>query len=47
MTIEIGPGIELGQGVQIGAVSAFPALFITEIAEDFLVTETGDQFIEE
>lgn len=45
--IEIGQGIELGQGVQMGTVSAFAANFVTEIAQDNLVTETGDQLIEE
>ena len=45
--IEIGPGIELGLGVRMGDVSATVVNFVTEIAEDNLVTETGDQFIEE
>ena len=45
--IEIGEGVELGPGVRMGDVSAFPADFITEIAEDVLVTESGDKFIEE
>jgi len=45
--IEIGQGIELGQGVEMGTVSVFAADFVTEIAQDNLVTETGDQFIEE
>ena len=45
--IEIGEGIELGQGVRIGDVSATAQAFITEVAQDNLVTETGDQLIEE
>lgn len=45
--IELGPGVLLGLGVEIGDVSAFPNYFITEITEDFLVTETGNQFTEE
>ena len=45
--IEIGAGIELGLGVQIGAVNAIAAYFVTEIAEDFFITETGDFIIEE
>jgi hypothetical protein len=45
--IEIGQGIELGQGVRVGDVSAFPDNFVTEIAQDNLITETGDQLIEE
>lgn len=45
--IEIGPGIELGLGVTIGDVPAFPAFFITESGADYLVTETNDNFIEE
>lgn len=45
--IEIGPGIELGQGVAMGDVNAFPGYFITEITEDYLTTESGDRFIEE
>jgi len=45
--IEIGQGIELGLGVRIGDVSALPVNFITEIAQDNLITETGDQLIEE
>ena len=45
--IEIGGGVELGLGVRMGDVSAFPDSFVTEIAQDNLVTETGDQFIEE
>lgn len=45
--IEIGPGVELGLGVRIGAVSVTPGDFVTEITEDNLITETGDQFIEE
>ena len=45
--IEIGQGIEIGLGVEIGTVNAIPADFVTEIAQDNLVTETGDQFIEE
>lgn len=47
MSIEIGSGIELGPGVRIGDVNAFPGYFITEITEDNLITETGDQLIEE
>lgn len=45
--IEIGPGIELGLGVRIGDVPAAPVYFITEIAQDYLVAEDGDKFIEE
>lgn len=45
--IEIGEGIDIGQGVEMGTVSVFAADFVTEIAQDNLVTETGDQFIEE
>lgn len=45
--IEIGQGIELGQGVQMGTVSAFAADFVTEITQDNLVTENGDQLTEE
>jgi hypothetical protein len=45
--IEIGQGIELGLGVRIGDVSATAQAFITEVAQDNLVTETGDQLIEE
>lgn len=45
--IEIGQGIDIGQGVQIGPFAAIPGQFITEITEDFLVTETGDNFEEE
>jgi hypothetical protein len=45
--IEIGQGIELGLGVRIGDVSAAAQAFITEVAQDNLVTETGDQLIEE
>ena len=45
--IEIGPGVELGLGVRIGDVEAFPQYFITEVAQDYLTTETGDKFIEE
>lgn len=45
--IEIDPGIEIGLGVRMGDVNAFPAFFITEITEETLTTETGDKFIEE
>jgi hypothetical protein len=45
--IEIGQGIELGLGVRIGDVSATAQAFITEVTQDNLVTETGDQLIEE
>lgn len=45
--IEIGPGVELGLGVKIGDIPAFPAYFITEVAQDYITTETGDKFIEE
>lgn len=45
--IEIGPGVELGQGVTMGNVDAFPALFVTESGADYLVTETNENFIEE
>ena len=45
--IEIGAGVELGPGTRIGAVSAVPGDFVTEVQQDPLVTETGDQFIEE
>ena len=45
--IEIGPGVELGLGVTMGTVDAFPAFFVTESGADFLVTETNENFIEE
>lgn len=45
--IEIGPGIELGLGVQMGDVNTQPVYFVTEITEDFFITETGDRLIEE
>jgi hypothetical protein len=45
--IEIGPGVEIGLGVQMGAVSAVPVLFVTESGTDYLVTETDENFIEE
>jgi hypothetical protein len=45
--IEIGPGVELGPGVQIGSFSVFAGQFVTEITEDYLVTETGDNLAEE
>jgi hypothetical protein len=45
--IEIGPGIELGPGVTIGAVAVFASVFVTEIAQAFLVTEDDQQLIEE
>jgi hypothetical protein len=45
--IEIGQGIELGLGVVIGDVPAFPVLFVTESGADYLVTESGENFIEE
>jgi hypothetical protein len=45
--IEIGAGIELGLGVTMGTVDAFPAFFVTESGADFLVTETNENFIEE
>lgn len=45
--IEIGPGIELGLGVRMGDVSATAQVFVTEVAQDNLITETGDRLIEE
>jgi hypothetical protein len=45
--IEIGPGIELGPGVTIGAVAVFASVFVTEVTQDFLITEDDQQLIEE
>lgn len=45
--IEIGPGVELGLGVKIGDFNAETVYFVTEIAQDYLITETGDRLIEE
>lgn len=47
--IEIGGGIEIGQGITIGPVPVFVVTnyFVTQNGVDNLVTETGDPFIEE
>ena len=47
--IEIGPGIVIGPGIIInGPGSVFDvAYFVTDTANDFLVTENNDNFIEE
>lgn len=45
--IEIFGGIEIEGGITIGDVNVFPAFFVDETGADFLVTETGDNFIEE
>lgn len=45
--IEIGPGVELGPGVLIGPFSVTPGTFVTEIAADTIITEAGDNLIEE
>jgi hypothetical protein len=46
--IEIGPGIIIGLGIVIGNKAAISVItdFITEDS-NFLISETGDNFIEE
>lgn len=45
--IEIFDGIEIGAGITMGDVSVLPTYFVTESGADFLVTESGDNFIAE
>jgi hypothetical protein len=47
--IEIGGGITIGAGITIGPVPAFVVVtdFITEDGVNKLISESGDQFIEE
>jgi len=47
--IEIGGGIEIGPGIIINTQASVldVAYFITDTASDFLVSETGNNFIEE
>ena len=46
--IEVGAGIELGPGVIMGQISVLPAYLVTEVAEDFFVTEfSNNKFIED
>ena len=45
--IEIGGGITIGAGITIGPESAIITDFITEDGVDNLISESGDQFIEE
>tara|TARA_R110000868_G_C10940200_1_gene767006 strand:+ start:89 stop:232 length:144 start_codon:yes stop_codon:yes gene_type:complete len=47
MAIQVEAGIELGPGVKIGNFAIGTGFFITEIAEEYLITETGDRLIEE
>lgn len=49
MAIEIGSGITIGPGIVIGdkAIVAVINPFVTEDGLDNLISETGDQFIEE
>lgn len=48
MSIVIGPGIQIGTGINIGQFPAIVSIndFITEDS-NFLTTESSDQFIEE
>ena len=47
--IEIGGGITIGGGVTLGQVPVFVTVtdFVTEDGLNFLVSESGDNFIEE
>ena len=48
MAIEIGPGIEFGDGIQIGAGGAATFSWIVTEANDFILTENGlDRLITE
>lgn len=45
--IEIQQGIIIGPGIIMGDVNVFPVQFESENGVDLLVSETGDNFIEE
>ena len=45
--IEIEPGIIIGPGIIMGDVNVFAVQFVSENGVDPLVSETGDNFIEE
>ena len=48
MGIEIGPGIDFGDGIQIGAGGAATFQWIVTEANDFIITENGlDKLITE
>lgn len=47
MTIEIGAGIELEQGITIGDVPALTVTYLVTENNEFFITENGDYFIEE
>lgn len=45
--IEIGPGIQIGPGISMGDVQVYVPTFITEDDADYLISESGYNFIEE
>lgn len=45
--IEIGPGIVVYQGITIGDVDVFGTQFVEENGTDYLISEIGQNFIEE
>lgn len=45
--IEIGAGVELGLGTKLGDIPTVAQLFVTEILQDDLITENGNQLIQE
>jgi len=47
MAIVIGSGITVGSGILIGDVESLPVFFVTEINENYIVTENDDNIIEE
>ena len=45
--IEIGSGVEIGSGILIGNFSAVTTYFITEVTQEDLITEDGQNLITE
>lgn len=43
--IEIGGGIDIGTGITMGDVTALATFFVTEVTEDYLISETDQNFI--